>query len=168
MRYADCPTVSVSLPIAAPPPTVWDLVSDITLPTRFSSEVKEVMWLDDTVEPHVGARFAGRSEHGAIGAWQTECVLTVVEPDRCFEWAVGSPDHPSSIWRFTVHPSPDTDGVVLEQWFQMGPARSGLNAAIDALPHKEERIVARRLGEHRANMMATLTGIKELAEGARR
>ena len=53
---------------------------------------------------------------------------------------------------------------MLEQWFQMGPARSGLNVAIDAMPDKEERIVARRLDEHRANMEANLAGIKELAE----
>jgi hypothetical protein len=32
------------------------------------------------------------------------------------------------------------------------------------MPDKEERIVARRLSEHRANMERTLAGIKELAE----
>jgi hypothetical protein len=47
---------------------------------------------------------------------------------------------------------------------QMGPAPSGLTPAIEAMPDKEERIVARRLEEHRANMGATLAGIKELAE----
>jgi len=34
------------------------------------------------------------------------------------------------------------------------------------MPDKEERIVARRLEEHRANMQLTLEGIKALAEGA--
>ena len=48
----------------------------------------------------------------------------------------------------------------------MGPAPSGLNAAIDAMPDKEERIIARRLDEHRANMERTLAGIKEMAEGS--
>ena len=46
----------------------------------------------------------------------------------------------------------------------MGPARSGMNAAIDAMPDKEERIVARRLGEHRANVEANLAGIARLLE----
>jgi len=32
------------------------------------------------------------------------------------------------------------------------------------MPDKEERIVARRLDEHRFNMLATLQGIKDLAE----
>ena len=49
----------------------------------------------------------------------------------------------------------------------MGPAPSGLSIAIEAMPEKEERIVARRLDEFRANMQATVEGIKELAEAAR-
>ena len=52
----------------------------------------------------------------------------------------------------------------LDYWFQMGPGRGGLNYAIEAMPDKEERIVARRLGEHRANMERVLAGVKELAE----
>ena len=47
----------------------------------------------------------------------------------------------------------------------MGPARSGINLAIDAMPEKESRILRRRMAEHRANMEATLDGIKHLAEG---
>ena len=49
---------------------------------------------------------------------------------------------------------------------RMGPARSGINMAIDAMPDKESRILYRRLSEHRANMERTLLGIKELAERA--
>ena len=48
----------------------------------------------------------------------------------------------------------------------MGPAPSGLSIAINAMPDKEERIVARRLEEFEANMRATLDGIKRLAEGS--
>ena len=40
----------------------------------------------------------------------------------------------------------------------------GINLAIDAMPDKESKILHRRLGEHRANMEATLAGIKALAE----
>jgi len=166
MRFAECPTVSVDVVINGPAEAVWTLVSDISLPTRFSSELAAVDWLGDDSSPRVGARFAGRSHHAATGGWQTECVITACDPPRCFEWCVGDPDHPSSIWRFTVTEADLVPGKVrLEQWFQMGPARGGLNAAIDAMPDKEERIVARRLGEHRANMEANLAGIKSLVEG---
>ena len=37
--------------------------------------------------------------------------------------------------------------------------------AIDAMPEKEERIVARRMEEHRVNMARVADGVKELAEG---
>jgi hypothetical protein len=47
--------------------------------------------------------------------------------------------HPSATWRFTL--KPDGEGTLLEQWYQMGPARSGLNIAIDAMPDKEAKIV---------------------------
>jgi hypothetical protein len=75
---------------------------------------------------------------------------------------VGEPEHPSAVWRFVLDGS---DGsVVLRQEMQMGPARSGLSKAIDAMPDKESKIIARRLGEHRANMQANLDGVKSLVE----
>ena len=46
MKYADCPTVQVSTDIAATPAAVWDLVSDIGLSSRFSSEVSGADWID--------------------------------------------------------------------------------------------------------------------------
>jgi hypothetical protein len=51
---------------------------------------------------------------------------------------------------------------------QIGPAPSGISAAIEARPDKESAILRRRLAEHRANMTATLAGIKELAEAEAR
>ena len=87
------------------------------------------------------------------------------EPEREFGWVVGDPDHPSAAWRFTLEP--DGDGTVLRQWMRMGPAPSGLNLAIDARPDKEERIVARRLEEHRATCRPPFDGIRQLAEQVR-
>jgi hypothetical protein len=48
----------------------------------------------------------------------------------------------------------------------MGPGRGGLNYAIERMPDKEERIVARRMDEHRVNMERVVAGVKELAESA--
>ena len=55
---------------------------------------------------------------------------------------------------------------MLEQWSQMGPARSGLNIAIDAMPDKEAKIVFVRLREYEAAMRHNLAEIKERAERA--
>ena len=166
MRYADCPTVSMSTTIEASTAEVWGIVSDITLPTRFSTEVRAVEWTDGHDGPALGATFVGRSFHEAFGDWETTCHITGFEHERLFEWTViGRDGDTSSIWRFTISPV-EGGAVELEMWFQMGPGRGGLNFAIDRMPDKEERIVARRLSEHRANMERTLAGIKELAEAA--
>jgi hypothetical protein len=78
---------------------------------------------------------------------------------------IGRDGDVSSIWRYTIAGVGDGSTHV-DYWFQMGPGRGGLNYAIEAMPDKEERIVARRLEEHRVNMARVLDGVKELAEGA--
>jgi len=160
MRYTDSPTAEVEVAISAPVERVWELVSDINLPARFSSEFRGAEWLDGG--PALGARFVGRNSHSAIGEWQTTCTLTRYEAQRAFEWAVGDLEQPAARWRFELEPT--ADGVRLRQWAQMGPGRSGLTPAIERMPEKEERIVARRLEEWRTNMAANLQGIKGLAE----
>lgn len=162
LRYADCPTAEALVDIAASTEVVWALVTDIQLPSRFGAEFLGADWADGATEPGIGARFVGRNQHAAIGTWETTSTITALEPLRMFEWTVGDLDHPSSIWRFTLEPS--GDGTHLRQWMQMGPARSGINMAIDAMPDKESRILRRRLSELQTNMRATLHGIRSLAE----
>ena len=162
MRYEECPTVEVDIVISAPAEAVWAHVSDIGLPARFSTELQGVEWVDEG-GPGVGARFVGHNRHPAIGSWDTTCTVTAYEPHRAFSWVVGEVDHPSSAWRFSL--VEEGDGTRLTQWMQMGPARSGINLAIDAMPEKEDRILRRRLDEHRRNMEGNLRGIKELVEG---
>ena len=166
MKYADCPTASVSIDVAASPAVVWALVSDIGLSSRFSTEVSRTEWLDGADGPALGSRFVGHSAHDAIGEWSTTCIVTGFEPEHVFEWSViGRDGDVSSIWRYTIS---DGDGarVHLEFWFQMGPGRGGLNFAIERMPDKEERIVARRMEEHRLNMERVVAGVKDLAESA--
>jgi uncharacterized protein YndB with AHSA1/START domain len=163
VRYEDGPTAEVEVLIDAPVERVWSLVTDINLPARFSSEFRGADWLDDP--PGVGARFVGRNWHKAMGEWTTTCIVDRYEPMRSFGWCVTDIENPSSTWWFELHP--EHGGVRLRQGTRMGPAPSGLNIAITAMPEKEERIVARRLEEFEANMRATLEGIKQLAEQER-
>lgn len=159
MKYSDCPTVEVEVTVLASAERVWQLVSDIELPSRFSAEFRGAQWID---EPGVGSRFVGRNEHPALGAWETTSWVTRHEPMRRFEWAVSDPHHPSASWWFAIDEGEDC--VRLRHGGRMGPAPSGLSIAIEAMPEKEERIVARRLEEWRASMQATVEGIKALAE----
>jgi ligand-binding SRPBCC domain-containing protein len=163
--YADCPTAAAQIYIEAPPERVWGMVSDIFLMPELSSELREVAWLDgdrETFGPAVGHRFTGRNAHPAMGEWETVSTVVACDPQRRFAWAVGDPGHPSAIWRFTLRP--DGTGTLLEQWYQMGPARSGLNIAIDAMPDEEQKIVFVRLREHETGMKHNLEAIKERAE----
>jgi uncharacterized protein YndB with AHSA1/START domain len=160
--YADSPVVAAQIGIEAPPERVWSLVSDIFLMPELSSELREVSWLDGVTGPAVGHRFTGRTAHPAMGEWETVSTVVACDPPRCFAWAVGDPGHPSATWRFTLRP--DGKGTLLEQWYQMGPARSGLNIAIDSMPDKEAKIVFVRLREQETGMKHNLAAIKERAE----
>jgi hypothetical protein len=160
--YADCPAVAAQTYIEAAPDRVWPLVCDIYLMPGLSAEVQEVAWLDGVTGPALGCRFVGRNANEYRGTWET--VSTVIECDepRRFAWAVGDPGQPMATWRFTLRP--DGAGTVLEQWARMGPARSGLSLAIDAMPDKEAKIVFVRLREWEAGLKHNLAAIKEMAE----
>jgi hypothetical protein len=162
VRFAEGPTAEVSTRIEASASVVWALVADVGLPARFSSELQEAEWLDGATGPTVGARLRGRSRHPVAGEWETISVITIVEPERLLEWRVGDPDLPAATWSFEL--TPDADTTTLRQRVRLGPGPSGLTSVLEAMPDKEERIIERRLDEHRANMAGTVDGIKALAE----
>jgi Polyketide cyclase / dehydrase and lipid transport len=148
--------------IAAAPSVVWPLVCDIQTPSRFSSEFQGGELLGGATSTGLGVQFLGRSQHPAVGTWETISTVCEYEPERTFGWTVGDPECPAARWRFTLEPH--DAGTRLTQWAQLGPGESFISAAITQLPDKEHRILRRRLAEHQANMVATLAGIKELAE----
>jgi uncharacterized protein YndB with AHSA1/START domain len=163
LRYCDCPSVEADIHISAPAARVFEMVSDINLPARFSSEFRAARWLDGDGTPSKGARFVGTNFHPAAGEWETTCIVVDYEPPRVFAYAVvGLDGDTSSTWNFTVEP--DGAGSKLTQHMQMGPGRSFINLAIDAMPEKESRILHRRLHEHVVNMEANLEGVKALLE----
>ncbi|QYG91014.1 SRPBCC family protein [Iamia sp. SCSIO 61187] len=163
MRYRDCPTVEVTQRMAVDAETAWAAVTDITLPARFSPELQEVAWLDGATAPAVGARFQGRNRNEHLGEWTTTCTVVELDPPRRWTWEVSDGDEAWSTWGFEVDPV--RDGVVVRQWLRIGPARSGLSIAIDAMPDREARIIEVRLAEHRAAMQANLDGLRTELEG---
>lgn len=161
MRLADQPGTWVEIDIAAPVEEVWSLVTDIDLPARFSEEFRGASWLDEGPAP--GARFVGRNEHPAIGEWEVECFVEACTEPRCFSWANGETAQPGARWRFDLEPA--DGGTRLRFSMSIGPGPSGISMAIAAMPDKEPRILHRRVGEHHANMLRTVEGIRDLAEG---
>ena len=162
MRYGDGPTVEVEIEIAAPVERVWDLVSDIDLPGRFSEEFQGAVWLDGASGPTVGARFKGRNHHPAIGEWETVSFVTACDPPRVFGWVVNDASNPASQWRFELES--EGAGTRLRQWACLGPGPSGTSYEIELAPDQEDAIIERRLGEHQRNMQRVVEGVKRLAE----
>jgi hypothetical protein len=165
MRYRDLPTIEVTQRVRCDLPTAWRLVTDINLPTRCSSELQGVDWLDGATGVEVGARFHGRSKHEAFGDWSTVCQVTEVEEDedqRRWVYDVVGPEGVGATWAFEIEPA--SDGVLIRQWARMGPGPSGLTPAIVAQPEKEARIVSRRLSEWQKNMQANLDWVQTQAE----
>lgn len=160
--------------VDAEPERVWELVTDIELPARFSPELRRVRWLDGATGPALGARFEGHNRNEVLGEWRTESHVVEWEPPKVFAWAVLDPDgryggdgadpaRPMATWRFELDPG--DGGVLLRHGVRLGPARSGLTLAIESRPEKKDAIVRYRLADLRTGMEATLRGIKDLAEG---
>lgn len=161
--YADGPSTEVSVQIDAPVDEVWPLLCDINLPGSFSEEFQRAEWLDDG--PALRATFRGYNQHRVVGEWSAVCTVTALERPRVFEWTVGDVEFKAARWRFHLEPD-GAGGSMLRFSSEIGPAPSGLTPAIERMPDREEDIVARRMGEHNANMQRTVDGIKRLAEGA--
>lgn len=174
VKYADGPQTEVEVQVAVPPQQLWPLVVDIELPARFSPELQRVEWLDGAGQAAVGTSFAGYNFNPLLGEWRTVAHVVECDPPRAFGFVVvdadgvfgdpqpPSPQRPAASWRFELVPS--DGGTVLRQTVRIGPARSGVNLAIDQRPEREDTIIELRLRELGKGMLATLDGIKQLAE----
>jgi hypothetical protein len=144
---------------------VWELVTDVSLPARFSDEFLGATWHEDDrpadgTAPAVGARFTGRNTHPARGRWEIPCFVTEVDHHRVFGWVTSDPDNPGARWRFELEPI--AGSVRLRFVVHLGPGPSGLTPIIESRPDLEARVIDRRLDEHRTNMTRVLDGLAEL------
>lgn len=156
---------AVSIDIAAPPERVWDLISDVTLLPRFSTELQHAQWAEGFDAPALGAQFLGTNRHPEIGEWTTTSHIIEFDPPRLFGWAVGDPEMCAATWQFESDSIPE--GTRLRYTARLGPGRSGVTLLISREPDRADEIVARRLAQWEAGMQFTLAGIRELAESGR-
>ncbi|MBW1603365.1 SRPBCC family protein [Streptomyces sp. JJ66] len=172
MRFADEPEVASEVLIDASPATVWALVTDIQLPTRFSPELQRVAWLDGADAMALGARFAGHNRSAHMGEWRTVSTVIELEPERGYSYVVhapeapqdspGAPAKPLATWRYDV--APEGGGTRLRHSVRIGLGPSGLARAIEQAPGQEEEIMAYRVSVLRRGIDATLEGVRKLAE----
>jgi hypothetical protein len=117
-------TGQVSLRMAAAPSEVWDLVSDVTRIGEFSPETFEATWIRGATGPAVGAQFKGHVRRNGVGpTYWTLCTVTVCEPERVFEFAVGNDALTTNNWGYRLEPSPGTDGegTLVTEYFRVEP-----------------------------------------------
>jgi nitroreductase len=167
--------VSLDVDVQAPAERLWQLVSDITLPSRFSSEAAGATW-DENQQPGPGARFHGSNAcedagHPAINqlmegrlSWTTPCQVERWDPPHEFSYSVGEAESPSARWAFRLQPLLGGSTRVTHSML-VGPGIStGTALVAQRIPEQIESIYAGRLRCIRTNMAATLAGIKALAE----
>ena len=157
------PEAFVSVDISAPTERVWELITDISLMPRFSTELLSTAWAEGFGGPALGAQFLGTNRHPVIGEWTTRSEIVEFDPPRRFAWAVGDPGNPAAVWRFSV--SPTAEGTQLRYAARIGPGTSGVTMLIDREPARAGEIMRRRLAQFEAGMRATVAGIRELSEG---
>lgn len=92
-----------SIEVAAPPETVWALVTDITQMGRWSPECTTCRWLAGATGPAVGARFKGTNRHGLV-QWRNTSTVTKATEHREFEWQVRQS---GMLWGYRFEPSAD-------------------------------------------------------------
>ena len=169
--------VTVELDISATPERLWELVSDITTPSRYGREAAGAVW-DDAAPHGVGSTFKGRNATDDLGhplmndiatrllgaiEWETPCRVSAWEPGRRFVYNVGGPDTPSAQWGFTLQPLLDGRTRVAH-FFVHGPGTSGTSKIATENPAEADALVAGRFRCLRDNMGQVLAGIKQEAE----
>ena len=93
----------VSLWMDAPPAEVWDLVSDVTRIGEFSPETFEAKWTRGSTGPEVGAFFAGHVKRNGVGpTYWSPCRVTACEPERVFEFSVGTDAMTVNNWGYRL------------------------------------------------------------------
>ena len=155
------PGVTVEVDIAAAPARVWELVSDINLPARFSTEFRGATWID-TEGPRVGAAFIDKNQQERGREWQTTSYIVAWEPPWVLAWNVSDPAQPSAQWRFELEAL--GSGTRLRQQVTIGPGISGTARAMQQHPEQAQQMLTRRRDQLRHNMELTTHGIKQLAE----
>jgi hypothetical protein len=163
--------IQVTLDIHATSEKIWNVISDINMPAKFSDEFLGAQWLDGLDGPVLHARFTGKNAKPPMGEWETLSVVTALEQGTTFEWsvfdAVGTfsdipvdKQQPIAIWRFDIQQR--DEGCLLFYTATLGLGDSGLSRVLRLKPENRPEILARRMQAWRTNMEATLAGIQSI------
>jgi len=154
----ELPRHSESVHIAAPPKRVWELVTAMERYGEWSSENMGGYWRKgaDGVPGtgQVGDQFVGINRSAGV-EWKALVEIVERDEERAFAFVTGGVELNLVLWRYELQP--DGDGTLLtEQW-----TMQNLSWFLEQGGGAE---VARRAGNARESMAATLHGMKAAAE----
>ncbi len=110
----------VSVWMDAPAADVWDLVSDVTRIGEFSPETFEARWTRGSTGPEVGASFKGHVKRNGVGpTYWSLCQVTACEPEKVFEFSVGTDAIAVNNWGYRLEPK--DGGTLVTEYFRLQP-----------------------------------------------
>ena len=160
-RIQDGPGVVAEIDTDARPRQVWEVISDINMPAKFSDEFAGADWLSDD-EIAAGAIFCGRSATSDGREWETNCIVTEWVERETFEWRTTDPENPGAIWRFDL--AEQGAGSRLRFSMIIGKENNSTAPRAMADPSLENQILFERRLIHKANMQRVLEGVKALVD----
>ena len=160
-RIQDGPGVVAEIDTDARPRQVWEVISDINMPAKFSDEFAGADWLSDD-EIAAGAIFCGRSATSDGREWETNCIVTEWVERETFEWRTTDPENPGAIWRFDL--AEQGAGSRLRFSMIIGTENNSTAPRAMADPSLENQILFERRLIHKANMQRVLEGVKALVD----
>ena len=160
-RIQDGPGVVAEIDTDARPRQVWEVISDINMPAKFSDEFAGAEWLSDD-EIAAGAIFRGRSATSDGREWDTNCIVTEWVERETFEWRTTDPENPGAIWRFDL--AEQGTGSRLRFSMVIGKENNSTAPRAMADPSLENQILFERRLIHKANMQRVLEGVKALVD----
>ena len=148
------PLLEESVEIAAPPETVWALVSDVARMSSWSPQVVRSIVRGRPVRE--GTRFYNLNRRGLL-FWPTQARVVRCEPHHAFAFRI---KENWTVWSFTLAPTADGGTRVVERR-EAPRGISGVSRRLTRIALGGQRIFTDEL---RAGMRETLARIKAEAE----
>ena len=150
------PSATASIEIAAPPATVYGLITDLASFAEITEETQAMVWTKGS-SAAPGAVFRGRNTNG-WRSWTTNCRITDADGSRFAFEVTSHPSIPVSRWQYDIVASPGGCTVTESTWDK--------RPAWFKKPAELATGVKNRAAANSAHMQATLARLKSRAEGS--
>ncbi len=149
------PLLEESIEIAAPPATVWALVSDVARMSSWSPQVVRTVVRGGVVRE--GARFYNLNRRGPL-FWPTRARVVTFEPHRAFAFRI---KENWTVWSFALEPTAD-GGTRLTERREAAKGISAVSRGMTRLALGGQQVFTAELRE---GMRQTLERVRAEAEG---